>query len=62
MKKLDIKKIVESMRPVKDIKKPEATKVVNTKSPLGHNVRDMRQEAKDLGSYGASEYFGDSKT
>lgn len=57
MRKLDIKKIVESMKPVKNVKKPIPT-VKDARAEIGGvRIRDMRQESKDIGSYGASEYF-----
>lgn len=61
MKKLDLKKIVEAMKPVKDAKaKPESPIISRVKSG-GVRVRDMRQEAIDGGSHGAHEYFKDIK-
>ena len=56
MRKLDIKKIVEAMKPAKDLKKAPTPEVKQAVS--GVKVRDMRQEAKDLGSHGSHEFFG----
>ena len=57
MRKLDIKKIVEAMKPVKVIKKaPDSPSITKVKEQ-GIRVRDMRQEAIDIGSHGASDYF-----
>lgn len=53
MKKLDIKKVLDAMKPVKGIKKPEPI------IPDGPPIKDMRIEAMNLGSHGAKEYFGD---
>jgi len=60
--KLNIKNIVSKMKegikaakPVADIKKP----VIPAKT---HRERDMRQEAIDMGSHQAKEFFGNSKT
>ena len=61
MRKLDIKKIVESMKPVKNIKKIPPIKSASEMID-GVRVRDMRRESRDLGSYQADEFFGDSKT
>lgn len=50
MKKTDIKKLMKAITE----KKPEAQKSLNQPG-----IRDMRQEAMDIGSHGAQEYFGD---
>lgn len=58
MKKLDLKKIVEAMKPAKDEKRP----LEKAKEQIGSiRVRDMRQEARELGSHGAEEYFKDGQ-
>lgn len=57
MRKLDIKKIVEAMKPAKDVKK---VVTVSKTAPSGPRVRDMRQEAMDMGSHGANEFFKDT--
>ena len=63
--KLKLDKIVETMKQAaKEAKKsPNPLEKTHMKpvSP-GHRERDMRDEAKELGSYGAHEYFGESKT
>ena len=56
MKKLDINKIVDKLK--------EGAKQVKPKTPFNpviktHKERDMRQEAMDMGSHGAKEYFGE---
>lgn len=57
MKKLDISKIVEKLKEgtkeAKKIKTPFNPAIKPT-----HRERDMRQEAMDMGSHGAKEYFG----
>lgn len=54
MRKLELKKIIDAIKPVKDMKKP----VAKAETPSGPKVRDMRDMAKELGSYGADDYFG----
>ena len=58
MRKLDLKKIVEAMKPVKSVKKSEVKELVK---PSGPRIRDMRQEAMEMGSHGAKEFFSDSE-
>ena len=61
MRKLDLKKIVEAMKPVKEIKKaPESPSILKVKDG-GVRVRDMRQEAIDVGSHVAADYFKDTE-
>lgn len=60
--KPDIKKIISNIKnqkkesPVRE-HSPMRIDIDYTK-PL-HRQRDMRQEAMDIGSHGASEYFGE---
>ena len=60
----DIKKIINKLKAgVKVDKTVSKIKTVATKGPVlpqpsGPRVRDMRQEAMDMGSHKASEYFG----
>lgn len=58
MNKLDLKKVIEAMRPAKELKKE--VKVTDKIEPKGVRVRDMRQESMDLGSHGAKEIFGEA--
>ena len=61
MKKLDVNKIVEKLKEgVKQAKNPESKTPFNPVIKT-HRERDMRQEAMDMGSHGAKEYFGDGK-
>lgn len=56
MKKLELNKIVEKLKEgTKEVKpKPKA----ETKLTFdNHRVRDMRQEAMDMGSHGSKEFF-----
>ena len=55
MKKLELKKILEAMKPVKEVKKVQDT------PKDGIRVRDMRQEAMDMGSVGANDYFKENQ-
>lgn len=52
MKKLDVKKMLEKV--MKSASKEAPKKVQSLNQP---GIRDMRQEAIDLGSHGAKEYF-----
>lgn len=60
MKKLDLKKIVEAMKPVKEVKKVESPSISKVKEQ-GIRVRDMRQDAMDMNSHGAGEIFKDGQ-
>lgn len=58
MKKLELNKIVEKLKEgAKEAKKASKTPF-NPVIPTGPRVRDMRQEAMDMGSHGAKEMFG----
>lgn len=63
--KLKIDKIVEKMKEgIKEVKAKTpfnpAIKPNQKIEPTGPKIRDMRQEAMEQGSHGASEYFGDN--
>ena len=59
MKKLDINKIVEKMKEgVKGAKvAPKESPNISKVKDAGVRVRDMRQEAMDLGAHSARDYF-----
>jgi len=58
MAKLTTKQIIAG---IKNGLKKEAPKPAPKKEAPGYSVRDMRQEAMDSGSYGASEYFKENQ-
>lgn len=61
--KIKVSEIVSAMKKAISTVKPLTSKPME-KLTLSSNPRerDMRQEAMDMGSHGANEYFGESKT
>ena len=58
MSKLSVKKVVEAMKSVAGVKKPEL-KIVVPEKP--YRERNMMKEALDMGSHGANELFKDTE-
>ena len=63
VQKLKVDKIVEAMKiAAKEAKsKTPFNPAIKSNDIKGINVRDMRQEAMEQGSHGASEYFGEKE-
>ena len=63
MRKLELKKIVETMKDVAKMKKvaPKADAPKVAPSAPGVRVRDMRQEAMDQGAHGSQDYFKENQ-
>jgi len=58
--KIKTDKIVEAMKAAAKIAKAKpVNKVFNPVIKPSHRERDMRQEAIDMGSHGAKEYFSE---
>jgi hypothetical protein len=61
MRKLEVNKIVAAMKAASKVTKPVAKTPFNPVIKPTHRERDMRQEARDMGSHGAEEFFGEPK-